>query len=268
MDEWMTERLALAKMRVAQIVTEEEAPKPFRAFFNSEAAFLSRALARMEKPWGEETLQELAEENKSFYEDIFAENYQTCYGNPAYAASALGEYGAALCFLYGELRGAVVYAFENRIWDMTVTLELFLEVYSAFTQEELPGAEAVKKILCSYVNDYSHDMMEQRIREGVDASLDFAVRIVMDSDLTDLRYLYRYGEFVSENELGAARFLNSLSQEEIDDMARTYTEGYRIGFIAGRKDMSKKKTVNIRYNLGFERMVRAAVHRRNCQCAV
>lgn len=259
MDEWMTERLALAKMRVAQIVTEEEAPKPFRAFFNSEAAFLSRALARMEKPWGEETLQELAEENKSFYEDIFAENYQTCYGNPAYAASALGEYGAALCFLYGELRGAVVYAFENRIWDMTVTLELFLEVYSAFTQEELPGAEAVKKILCSYVNDYSHDMMEQRIREGVDASLDFAVRIVMDSDLTDLRYLYRYGEFVSENELGAARFLNSLSQEEIDDMARTYTEGYRIGFIAGRKDMSKKKTVNIRYNLGFERMVRAAV---------
>ena len=63
-------------------------------------------------------------------------------------------------------------------------------------------------------------MMEQRIREGVDASLDFAVKIVMDSDLTDLRYLYRYGEFVSENELGAARFLNSLSQEEIDDMAR------------------------------------------------
>ena len=46
---------------------------------------------------------------------------------------------------YGELRGAVVYAFENRIWDMTVTLELFLEVYSAFTQEELPGAETVKR---------------------------------------------------------------------------------------------------------------------------
>lgn len=54
-------------------------------------------------------------------------------------------------------------------------------------------------------------------------------------------------------------FLNSLSQEKIDDMARTYTEGYRIGFINTRKDLTKKKTVNIRYNLGFERMVRAAV---------
>ena len=42
-------------------------------------------------------------------------------------------------------------------------------------------------------------------------------------------------------------------------MARTYTEGYRIGFINGRKDITKKKSVNIRYNLGFERMVRAAI---------
>ena len=56
-----------------------------------------------------------------------------------------------------------------------------------------------------------------------------------------------------------AEFLNSLSQEQIDSMAETYTEGYRIGFINGRKDITKKKTVNIRYNLGFERMVRSAV---------
>ena len=53
--------------------------------------------------------------------------------------------------------------------------------------------------------------------------------------------------------------MNSLSQKEIDDMARTYTEGYRIGFITGRKDITRKKTVNIRYHLGFERMVKAAI---------
>ena len=38
-----------------------------------------------------------------------------------------------------------------------------------------------------------------------------------------------------------AEFLNSLSQEEIDKMASTYTEGYRIGFITGRKDITKRK---------------------------
>ena len=99
----------------------------------------------------------------------------------------------------------------------------------------------MEDMLRSYVNDYCQDMMEQRIAEAVDPQLDFAVRIVMDSDLSDLRYLYRYGEYVSANETGVAEFMNSLSQDEIDSMARTYTEGYRIGFINGRKTTLPRK---------------------------
>ena len=36
-------------------------------------------------------------------------------------------------------------------------------------------------------------------------------------------------------------------------------EGYRIGFAATGKDLSKKTTAQVRYPIGFERMVRAAV---------
>ena len=118
---------------------------------------------------------------------------------------------------------------------------LFLEIYAAFEGEEKPSVKSTEDILRSYVNDYCQDMMEQRIAEGVDTSLDFAVRIIMDSDLTDLRYLYQYGEYISVNETGVAEFLNRLSEEQINNMARTYTEGYRIGFINGRKDITKKK---------------------------
>ena len=81
----------------------------------------------------------------------------------------------------------------------------------------------------------------------------------MKEDLSDVRYLYRFGEYITENERKTAEFLNSLSQEEIGAMARTFTEGYRMGFVNGGKDLSKKKTVNIRYCLGFERIVREAV---------
>ena len=42
-------------------------------------------------------------------------------------------------------------------------------------------------------------------------------------------------------------------------MADTYTEGYRIGFEVTGKDLGKKQTVQLRYPIGFERMVRAAV---------
>lgn len=43
-------------------------------------------------------------------------------------------------------------------------------------------------------------------------------------------------------------------------MADTYTEGYRIGFEVTGKDLSKKKYVDLRYPVGFERMMRAAVN--------
>ena len=259
LEECMKERYGLAKERIREIITEETVKKPFGDFFRNRAKFLSMAADVMDESAAELTMEVLKERNHCFYQDILPENYESSYGNPAYAVQQMGEYGKAFSFLYAEIAGTVAYAHEKRLWDMTVSMELFLEVYSAFCEEELPEAATVEGILRSYVNDYCQDMMEQRIREGVDPELDFAADIIMNSDLSDLRYLYRYGEFVSENETGVAEFLNSLSQEEIDKMASTYTEGYRIGFITGRKDITKKKTVNIRYSLGFERMVKAAI---------
>ena len=259
LDECMRERYGLAKERIREIRTEETVKEPFGDFFRKMAQFLSMTADVMDEESVELTLEELKERNHHFYQDILPENYESSYGNPAYAVNKLGDYGKDFSFLYAELAGTVAYAHEKRLWDMTVSMELFLEVYSAFCEEELPEAATVEGILRSYVNDYCQDMMEQRIREGVDPELDFATDIILNSDLSDLRYLYRYGEFVSENETGVAEFLNSLSQEEIDKMASTYTEGYRIGFITGRKDITKKKTVNIRYSLGFERMVKAAI---------
>ena len=273
MDELLMERYALAKERVSEIKEEKAVPEPYLDFFQKTAAFLTKNVEVMdgvvlpgakEKPRkltgaADLSMDEWKKLNQDLYEDILPENYGTSYGNPVYACEKLGEYGKEFSFLYAELRGAVTYAYEKRLWDMTVLLELFLEVYVAFAQEELPAEEEFRGILNSYANDYCQDMVEYRTRECVDPELDFAARIIMGSDLTDLRYLYLFGEYITENELGTAAFLNGLSQEEIDSCARTYTEGYRMGFVNGRKDLSKKKTVNIRYNLGFERMVKAAI---------
>lgn len=273
MDELLMERYALAKERVSEIKEEKAVSEPYLDFFQKTAAFLTKnvevmdgvvLLGEKEEPRkltgaADLSMDEWKKLNQDLYEDILPENYGTSYGNPVYACEKLGEYGKEFSFLYAELRGAVIYAYERRLWDMTVLLELFLEVYVAFAQEEPPAEEEFRGILNSYANDYCQDMVEYRTRECVDPELDFAARIIMESDLTDLRYLYLFGEYITENELGTAAFLNGLSQEEIDSCARTYTEGYRMGFVNGRKDLSKKKTVNIRYNLGFERMVKAAI---------
>ena len=259
MDEWVMERYELAKERIAQIPQETIVEEPYRDFFVKEAAFLQQIITVMDNGTQGKNFVELKVQNHELYQDILPQNYENSYGNPAYAQKMLGEYGKVFTFLYTELHGGIAYAFEKKAWDLTVILELFLEIYSAFAQEEIPTEKQVKEILVSYVNDYCQDMVEERIREAIDPENNFIVKLIMESDLNDLSYLYQSGEYVSENELKTAEFMNSLSQKEIDDMARTYTEGYRIGFITGRKDITRKKTVNIRYHLGFERMVKAAI---------
>ena len=168
------------------------------------------------------------------------------------------DYGRLLSFLAAEVRGIVAYAYEDRLFDMTVIMELYVQIYNLLEEPVVP-AEEIKDTLYWYVSDYSEEMAGRRIREAVDPSLDFAVRIICGNDLTDLRYLYKYGEYVTENELAMAEYLNSFSENELQDMARTFTEGYRIGFINGRKDITKKNSVNIRYQLGFEPIVKRAV---------
>ena len=262
--ELLEERRKLSLERIRQIPEEKSVPVTYREYFAEMAKYIVK-LQELEKRLKEGILEhgsmeELQALNVGPYRDILPEMYEHSYGNPAYAAKLLGEgYGQMLSFLYAEIQGMVVSVYEGRLWDCVVVMELFLEIYHMFEEEEFPTKAALRDVFYWYVSDYTDETMEYRIREMVDPTLDFASGIVRKADLTDLRYLYRYGEYVTENERKTAEFLNGLPQEQIDAMARTYTEGYRIGFVLGNKDLSKKKTVNIRYHLGFERMVRAAI---------
>ena len=263
-DELAKERYDLAVERIREIREEKTVAEPYLDFFTKTAGFLEEMIRLRDRVEAVEmkklSLEELRRENTQCYQDILPENYPTSYASPDYAAKMLGEdLGVLLSFLYTELRGMIVYAWEQKNWDFLVGLELFLQVYSEFENGEVPTRENVRKILYWYVNDYCQEMVEERVRQAVDPSLDFAVKIIKDADLKDLRYLYQFGEYVTEEEEKTAAFLNTLPEEEITAMARTYTEGYRIGFIATGKDLSRKKTVNIRYVLGFERMIRAAI---------
>ena len=262
MEEWIRERYELAAGRVKQIRAECGAKAPFDDFFRREAAFLTLAAEAVPAYSGAgemPALQACQERNRMLYEELLPENYAACYGNPAFAVSRLGEYGRLFSFLYRELRGITGFAAEGRLQDVTILLELFSEIHASFCQEEIPSPAQMQDDLLSYIMDYCQEMVEAHVREGLDPDCDFALRIVQEADLSDLRYLYRYGEYVSEDELGTAAFLNSLGEDEIRDMAAIFTGGFKRGFIAGRKDLGKKKTVQIRYHLGFERLVREAV---------
>ena len=137
--------------------------------------------------------------------------------------------------------------------------ELFIEVYNQFEEENEPEYEHVRQTIYWYASDYCDVFLADRIKEQIDPEDNFAADLIMNSDFNDVRYLYYYGEYVSENEKRTAMHLNELPLETIQKMADVYTEGYRIGFVNTGKNLSKKATVNIRYTLGFERVIRIAI---------
>ena len=263
-NELAKERYALVLERVRQAAKEPETQECFADYFQKTARFilLTADVLELEQKGGLEhrTLEQCEQLNRRLYEDILPGAYETSYANPAYAQQRLGEeFGGALCFLYAECRALIAYAFEGRLADMAILLELFVEIYTCFCDSDGTDGEEIRRILYWHFHDYSEIIVAQSVREGIDPRLDFFTSVVRNADLSDLTYLYRYGEYISENERRTARYLAGLPQERVQVMADTFTEGYRIGFEVTNKDLSKKKTVSIHYAIGFERVVRAAV---------
>lgn len=270
--EILQERLELALLRIREIPGEDFQGAellPWKEYFTTVAKFLlliedTRQFLEQGKQ-ATATLEELQRRNRALYEDILPENYENSFANPAYAVKMLGEeFGVLVSFLYTEMRSLIGFTYEGRLDELVIRMELFSEVYAAFVYEQqenhkLPTYAAIREILYWFVSDYADVAAEERVREMVCPENNFAAAILRTADFTDLRYLYAYGEYVGENELKMAEFMNSLPEETIHTMADTYTEGYRIGFEVTGKDLSKKAVVDVRYQLGFERMMRRAL---------
>lgn len=262
------ERYELAAERVRGIKWETNGggcvvPEQMRDYFAKVSSYLVQMMDTYEAvdtgSFYELSLEELQQRNRELYQDILPENYDTSYANPAYAAEKLGnEFGRYLCALYGELREILVYVFEKRLFFLVTGLELFIEIYDLMEDENCEPHE-VRNAIYYYVSDYADMTIADRTEMMLDPEHCFARSLIETADLDDLRYLYYFGEYIGDNEIGTACHLGEMEEARIEEMASTYTEGYRNGFALYRIDLSCKKTVNIRYRLGFERMIRAAV---------
>lgn len=257
------ERYELAIGRIREIGAEQTVDTRFRDYFCKMADFVIMVdelrSVLSDGSYAGAKLEELQEWNRRLYFDILPEQYKKSYANPAVAVKVLGEeYGALLSFLYTELRGMIVYAFEGKTEYLDILMELFIEIYNQF-EGVLPEVKDIKDTIYWYASDYCDVFVADRIREQILPEESFAADIIRNSDLEDIRYLYQFGEYIGENEQKSAQYMNSLPDAVIQKMADVYTEGYRMGFVNTGKDLSKKSVVNIRYVSGFERVVRRAI---------
>ncbi|MBP5297625.1 MAG: aminopeptidase [Lachnospiraceae bacterium] len=268
-DRLILDRIKDAYERISFIEGEKEVDETYIDYFETVAKFLTKV--KEASIFINSTTYDKADEAelKATLLDLYAPAmpnvYDTSYLNPKYATEKFGtDIGRLLSFVYAELISIIPYTYDHRNEDIAVRLELFLELYTAFIcakqENEKPDYNALKGIVYSFAFDYQDLLLDEIIGLKFDTFHSVGENILMEADLNTTDYLYRYGEYISDNEVEISKFIATLTEEETQRIADVYTEGYRKGLEVTGKDISIKEYVQIYYPIGFERIIRKAVN--------
>ena len=266
--EIVKERYELVLERIARITEECVLENAYNDYFQKVAAFLLmidetdrfiRSGGLLHAP-----LEELRQRNRALYSDILPESYAESYANPGFACEKLGErYGQLLSALYAELRSLIQYVHAGKKYEMLIRMELFAEVYTTFVCEReenggLPAYESIHQIFYWFASDYADVSADVWTAEFLTETDQMLAGAIEHGELNDERYLYTFGDYISENETQIREILADMDEATINTMADTYTEGYRLGFVAAGQDLTKKGSAEVIYPIGFERVIRRA----------
>ncbi len=203
------------------------------------------------------SLDELRNINHELYEEIFPDNYKTSYANPSYCVSLFGDsFGQLMSYLYVEYRRYIRYAYTHEIYRMEEYNHVFIDVYNYIKDNKL-DYEKIKDIIIApqYTTSSRNNYIAYKTR--YDTEYRFFTDIVKHADLTDLRYLFRTGYHISDNEIKIAHFLLQYPSHQISALAKEAVKAYLKSFERENKDITKKSTIGFYYKLGLEKLYRA-----------
>lgn len=224
------------------------------------------------------SFQELLTLNHKYYEDISGDNYEQSFANPHYACDKFGlAVGQVLSSVYFDCRQCVAYAFEHRRVSIYWQAKLFQNLYTILNVNRVIIEEFSYTKDSSMSDDemsISKDLIEVIRENAVDACEDKALidtyrkyaptfdiysRMLKDIDLSDERYIFRYGMYIGDNEIELVNYFKVCPFDKLKRMADTYTEAFIRGYERNNVDLTPKRSINIGYHIGFERMLQIAV---------
>lgn len=208
------------------------------------------------------SVEELQELFDGLYRDILPENYEKSFLYPPTAREVFGrEMGSLLSAIYADIMGTSFYAVRQ---DKTVTeifKGLFSDIREAYEKGGDDSYEDIKAIYRSFWKKNGRTFAASSIKEMVISDSDDLYHRLCseENDFSDIRRLYKYGYYITDNEKQIAKFVASMSEDEVEDMARVFVEGYIKGFEVTGRDIGIKDTVKCEYPIGFERVISHAI---------
>lgn len=200
------------------------------------------------------SLEALKEKNQALYHDVLPEHYETSYVNPVYMTTLFGEgLGQALSYLGAHLRAFIHYAYTHQVHRLALGLGLLFDVIQKY-EDECLTASALEKIYKAYSASTMPYNSRVAMEQSYSKSFDFYTDIVVSSDLSDLRYLFKFGTYITEYELETARFLNDYDGEMLETVAQAVAKAYVEGFKRDGKDVTLRQNVRMAVNVGQEQL--------------
>ncbi|MBK5112315.1 MAG: aminopeptidase [Candidatus Heimdallarchaeota archaeon] len=204
--------------------------------------------------------EDLKKENLELFHDILPENYESSYVNPTYCVKVFGEkIGQLMSYFCYTFRYYIDFAFKHKIFKIAEYNELFIDVYKYIKNNSIKY-ETLNEIITRLVRRLRIRDNTFRLMEVFDPQYRFYNEIVMSDDLTDLRYLFKTGKYISENEIKLAAFISKYPQEKLRMLAKAVVKAYFRGFERDGKDITKKSAVELIYPVGMEDLIREVIN--------
>lgn len=257
------ERYTLSTNRIKEIAKQQAVPEQYRDYFKRQAEFILTVVEMAELvqrgSYKKLALSKLQEWNQKLFHNQLPENYDSSYENPSYAVKQLGiREGRLFSAISARMYELIYDAAEQKRNFMTLLLELFIELYCRYEEYDEFAYKDAKNAYKSFEMDYRELYSYESMSETYDADYTFAKDIIL-SDTTKPNLLYQYGEYITDNELKIADYLNKLPEEKVRAMAATYVDGYLRGFQTMGVECKEHGLISLRFPIGFERMMAFAV---------
>jgi len=209
---------------------------------------------RNENYFTEKSFDELYQINKDLFSDIQPGNYDNSYVNPDFAVKTFGEKnGQLLTYFSTFYKLYPEFAYDHITPEILKFNNLFIELSEALSKPNFTYDE-LKNIVISAERKDKTDDYTFKLNQDYNPDMCFLNSIFSDIDLKDLRYIFKYGKHITDNEIKNAKHLSEFPEEKIKDQARSIVKAYIRGFELEQKDLSNKKTVNYIGNIGMERL--------------
>ena len=192
--------------------------------------------------------QELQEENLSLFKNIV--EYKESYCNPAFAVKIFErELGQLLSAIYSDFRSLIKAIFTKN--DNSIVK--YKEFY-----KKINGADDYDEILNLYRN-FKRENLKDDLENFYSDNFTLSSKnhkIFEDINLEDDRYLFRYGKYISENEIKLMNFMRKYPKDKLQNLAQIIVDGYIRGFEKDNKDITLRHKVRVIYNIGQELLIK------------